>query len=94
MSSIRTRLARLEQRLPPPGGINWTSLGPRPEDIVSDGIIDWKALCKPSEPWSAEKCPIERAIAAAGLPVLRSGSALPNAPAQDDRHLAEGDSHE
>jgi hypothetical protein len=94
MSSIRTRLARLEQRLPPPGRINWNSLGPRPEDIVSDGIIDWAAMLKRPEAWSAEKCPIERAIAAAGIPVLCSGSALPNAPAQDDRHLAEGDSHE
>jgi hypothetical protein len=64
MRSIRARLERLEQRLRlTPGGINWDNLWKRREDIVPDGIIDWEAMFRPWEPWSAENCPIERAIA-------------------------------
>lgn len=64
MSSLRARIERLEQRHSPPGRINWDNLYCPIEDIVPDGIIDWAAFRAPQKPWSAEDCPIERAIAA------------------------------
>ena len=77
MSSIRARLERLEQRHPTAlGGIDWDNLWRRREDIIPDGIIDWDALHAPGESWSPENCPIERAIAAAGIPAPRSDSNL------------------
>jgi len=66
MSRLRTRLERLEQRIPAAGVINWDNLCRRPEEIVPDGIVDWYALHEPSPAWSPENCPIERAIAEAG----------------------------
>ena len=62
--SLRARIERLEQAVPPIGWINWDNLWKRPEDIVPDGIIDWYALHEPSPAWSPENCPIEQAIAA------------------------------
>jgi hypothetical protein len=81
--SLRARIERLEQAVPPMGRINWENLYRRREDIVPDGIIDWYALHEPRPPWSPENCPIEQAIAA----VARGGSLAdrPNVPPESPR---------
>ena len=85
MSSIRARLERLERRHPAGTGvIEWDNLWRRREDIIPDGIIDWEALHMPWEPWSPENCPIERAIAAAGIPAPRTNSDLSGRAASED----------
>src|SRR5262245_51832376 len=72
MSNIRARIERLERGLSMtpdgPRRINWDNLWKRPEDMVPDGVIDWEAFCRPRKPWSAEDCPIERAIREVGRP--------------------------
>ena len=88
MSRIRARIERLERRVPPAGVINWDNLWRRREDIVPDGIIDWDALF---EAGPAEECPIERAIAAAGLRAGGSGGAPAPPAAGGERHPADGD---
>ena len=81
--SLRARIERLEQAVPPMGRINWGNLCRRREDIVPDGIIDWYALHEPSPAWSPQNCPIEQAIAV----VARGGSLAdrPNAPPESAR---------
>ena len=81
--SLRARIERLEQAVPPTGGINWDNLWKRPEDIVPDGIIDWYALHEPSPAWSPQNCPIEQAIAV----VARGGSLAdrPNVPPESPK---------
>jgi hypothetical protein len=73
MSSIRSRIERLERKAPRAGVINWDNFWCRREDIVPDGIIDWDAMFERPD-WSAEDCPIERAIAEVGNPAASPGS--------------------
>ena len=94
MRSIRARIERLERRRVAPRSINWDNLWRRREDIVPDGIVDWEALHAPAEPWSAENCPIERAIAEALKAAATSGNSAAAAPTPAERPLAPGDSGE
>jgi hypothetical protein len=85
MSRLRARIERLEQRIPPTrDGVNWDNLWRRREDIVPDGIIDWEAMYESQPAWSAEECPIERAIAAVGLDAACPKNTIAN-PAPDER---------
>lgn len=94
MSRFRARIERLEQRIRPTrDGVDWDNLWRRREDIVPDGIIDWEAMYEPRDPWWAEECPIERAIAAAGLDAPNPRSMIAN-PAPDERPLSNGDHRE
>ena len=75
MSSIRSRIERLERIQPPVGVINWDSVW-QDGEIVSDGLVDWAAMLKSEKPWSPEDCPIERAIKA-----VENGTQLPETAA-------------
>jgi hypothetical protein len=97
MSRFRKRLERLEQRLQAPGVsipgvINWDNWWRRLEGIVPDGIVDGDALNGPDEAWPADECPIETAIAEAGIPAPNAGSTLASAPAKDEQPLTNCDS--
>jgi len=68
---MKSRLDRLERGQPDGPAIPlicWANLHCPLEDIQPDRSgIDWLAIrTKPSEPWSAETCPIEIAIRAIG----------------------------
>ena len=81
MSRLRARIERLEQRIRPTrDGVDWDNLWRRREDIVPDGIIDWEAMYEPRDAWSAEECPIERAIAEGALAAPMRGVQSPAVP--------------
>jgi hypothetical protein len=61
-------------------GINWDNLWCRREDVAPDGIIDWEAMYERQHAWSAEECPIERAIAEVALAAPIRGVQSPAVP--------------